>query len=111
MRVFEVGEVVHILDGGPIKEDVESMGLTYSAWPGGNENDPLELWYYKGMVGIISKTFADDKIFGGRYRVSFDGLSDDVECDLDFYGQDFEEFYEELIQYDCSEGDLLDLLG
>ena len=111
MNVFNEGDVVHIVETGPRKEEIEANGLTYSEWPGGNENDPSEFWYYKGMVGIISKTFADDKKFGGRYRVSFDGLSDDVECDLDFYGQDFEEFYEELIQYDCSEGDLLDLLG
>lgn len=114
MTVFEVGDLVHILANGPIDEEVEVAGAVYSEWPK-PVNDcitPSDYHYYQGMVGIIKQAWnaEEDNRYGGRYRVNFPEIGE-AECELDFYGQDFEEFYDSFSKFEVSQEDIMELLG
>ena len=103
MRVFEVGETVHVLDSPVTKEMAEAAGVEHSPWP---DYDPEEESYndWCGFSATIIDRFEEEEsVYGFLYKIHG--------SKLDWYGQDFKEFYGE-IQTSCvSKEDILELLG
>lgn len=104
MRVFEIGETVHILDSPVTKEMAEAAGVEHSPWP---DYDPEEESYenWCGFSATIINRFEGTaaEVHGFMYKIHG--------SELDWYGQDFKEFYDE-IQTNCvSKEDILELLG
>lgn len=86
MREFEVGEIVHMLDEEPSKEQVRAAGCYPSCW--------IEVMTpFVGREGVITKVNAGWEQYGNEYEVDFGGTNNAEEVAL--YGIDFREFYED----------------
>lgn len=83
LREFEFGEIVHILDEEPADEQVMAAGCELLEWSDTTRQ-------YAGRKAEILKRGGDYQQHGWIYTLAFDGDERD-----DFYGIDFQEFYEE----------------
>ena len=87
-KTFDIGDIVHIVQAEPCKENVEAMGLEFCEWPPGYEE-------YAGREGkIVSVCGEEFDVNGSGYNVLF---SDGVANTFCWFGPDFEEFYGPII--------------
>ena len=102
VKVFQVGDIVHLLSHEPYKEDVVDLGLRYLGW----DSDDLEdrCGMECRIVGA-QNTPRDIQERGGKYDVVFE---DNFETVL--FGYDIVEFYDEIVEA-IDESDLIGLLG
>ena len=99
-RVFEVGDVVHILPEEPDRETVEAMGVRWSDWPSDEYRD------HAGETVTIREilTGSENDEYGRGYRM-------EGRHNLVWFGQDFEEFYEDGLTVEIDMEAFMKLLG